>query len=153
MLSKAMITDDATMGSPDLRYQLYDASLQLFSRCCSFDSKISAGEELWEIHPTLNLPEKWMTDILQNKTFELILNVYNRCEEPLTTTALDALLWLLYASRSDLYNADHNEKIFSTIMNGLIWILNSKHGLDNPDTIHCFVQVVDRLKVRFSLHV
>lgn len=147
MLSKSLITDDATMGSPDLRYQLYDASLQLFSRCCAFDSKVSAGEELWEIHPALNLPEKWMRDVLQNKTFELLFNVYNQCVDPLTTTALDALLWLLYAPRSDLYAAETSENIFGTIMKGLTGILNSKHGLDNPDTIHSFVQIVDRFKV------
>lgn len=150
MLSNALITDDATMGSPDLRYQLYDASLQLFSRCCAFDSKVSVGEELWEIHPTLNLPEKWMRDVLQNKTIELLFNVYNLCGDPLTTTALEALLWLLYAPRSDLYAAESSENIFETIMKGLTAILSSKHGLDNPDTIHSFVQIVDRLKVRLE---
>lgn len=151
MLADARDTDDNTMGSLDLRYQLYDASMQLIIRCLRFDSKVSVGEESSEIHPIVTLPNKWLTDILQGKIILLLFSVYDQCNDPLTTTALQVILWFFYSPRTVLYTANSEVGLFLTLLKGLSAIFASKHGLDNPDTVHVISQIVDQFKVVIPL--
>lgn len=57
------------------------------------------------------------------------------------------MLWLLSANRSDIYNSCTDNNLMEVITGNLLDIVSSGYGLDDSETIHLFVQVLDRFKV------
>lgn len=68
--------DDATIGSSQLRYELYERGLKLIIRCCSFDSKTVHIEDSMDVHPTMTLPSKWLPDLLNIDNVNLLHFLY-----------------------------------------------------------------------------
>lgn len=68
--------DDATIGSSQLRYELYERGLKLIIRCCSFDSKTVHIEDAMDTHPTMTLPSKWLPDLLNIDNVNLLHFLY-----------------------------------------------------------------------------
>ena len=73
---------------------------------------------------------------------------YHRSAAPVTTEVVEAVLWLVCGSRSDLYSSNVDANIYSVLLEQLLGVLSSGHGLDDLETVHTFCQLLDRYKVR-----
>ena len=111
-------------------------------------------------HPIITLPSKWLPQILNVDNICLLNYLYciqndsnyiryEHCSPPLTSEVNEVLLWLLSATRSDIFTACEDNNLIEVIMNYLLSIMSSGYCLDDPDTIHSFVQLLDRFKVYF----
>lgn len=80
----------------------------------------------------------------------MFVNSYNQCSTPLTSYVLEVLLWLLSANRSDIYSCSVDGSLIDVIIANLLTVMNSGYGLNDPETIHVFVQVLDRFKVKIK---
>lgn len=157
MLRDTFQADDATVGSAQLRNDLYDRSLKLLIRCFSYDCRASKIEDGLESHPTLGIPSDWLNRFLSNENLNLLFSMwdcggrmmcsYERAEASITTEIVEAVLWIICCSRTDLFSSSLETDVFSTLLQHLLNVLNSGHGLDDPDTVHVFCQLLDRFKV------
>ena len=73
---------------------------------------------------------------------------YHRSAAPVTTEVVEAVLWLVCGSRSDLYSSNVDANIYSVLLEQVLGVLSSGHGLDDLETVHAFCQLLDRYKVR-----
>ena len=73
---------------------------------------------------------------------------YHRSAAPVTTGVVEAVLWMVCGSRSDLYSSNVDANIYSVLLEQLLGVLSSGHGLDDLETVHVFCQLLDRYKVR-----
>lgn len=157
MLRDTFQADDATVGSAQLRNDLYDKSLKLLNRCFSYDCRASKIEDGLESHPTLGIPSDWLNRFLSSENLNLLFSMwgcggwmmdsYERAEAPITTEIVEAVLWMICCSRTDLFSSSLETDVFSTLLQHLLNVLNSGHGLDDSDTVHAFCQLLDRFKV------
>ena len=72
---------------------------------------------------------------------------YERVEAPITTEIIEAVVWMICCARTDLYSSSLEVDVFSTLLQHLLSVLGSGRGLDDPDTVHAFCQLLDRFKV------
>lgn len=111
-------------------------------------------------HPIITLPTKWLPQILNvdnvcllnylyNSLYDSLSIRYEHCSPPLTSEVNEVLLWLLSATRSDIFTACEDNNLLEVITNYLLSIMSSGYCLDDPETIHSFVQLLDRYKVYY----
>lgn len=61
---------------------------------------------------------------------------------------LEVLLWMICSPYMDYYGYNSDGSGYEAILNGLTTILNGGHGLNDPETVHVFCQILNRLIVR-----
>ena len=76
LLNDTYNSDDNTIGSPELRMQLFDHSLTLLLACFSFDCKSSHYDYSNDNLPSMMLPEGWLSSIITESNISLLYSMY-----------------------------------------------------------------------------
>lgn len=142
-----------------LKQSVYQSSLELIKACYLYDFIGATSDDVSEEISTIHIPAKWDTFVTQSSNIELLFQMYANVPSVVihssyqtanvetATLLLDIVLCQVSIRRSLFISSEQRINYVTTIMNGLVAIMETKTNLQYNSVYNLFCQICGRLKV------
>ncbi|KRK06385.1 ran-binding protein 16 isoform X1 [Drosophila yakuba] len=124
--------------------------LRLTKNCLSFDFIGSSTDESADDMNNVQIPTAWRPAFLDSNTLKLFFDLYQILPNGLASYSISCLVQMTSVRRS-LFSNSERTKFLTHLVEGVRDILNTLHGLSDPDNYHEFCRLLARLKSNYQL--
>lgn len=124
--------------------------LQVSRACLNFDFIGACVDESTEDFRTVQIPNNWRDTLCDPSTLQLYFSVYLNTSPPISEYALGCLVHLASVRRT-LFTNDQRMVYLTSILQGIVEIVRTSHGLDHQVNFHECCRILARLKTNYQL--